>query len=129
MSSMKTRINRITIGRLHNLGDYEHVRYEISVDVAEPDDPQAVLLFLERTLNNLQVKSGISDFQLRMARESLAKPAEEQEQARRDECLGRIQRHENAQARRRVALENLSALGGVTEFKDAKLDWEDDYPL
>ena len=33
------KITKITVGRLHNLGNYEHVRYELTVEVPEGQKP------------------------------------------------------------------------------------------
>ena len=33
------RISRIGIGRLHNLGNYEHVRYEVTVELPPGTSP------------------------------------------------------------------------------------------
>jgi len=49
------QISKITIGRLFNLGNYEHVRYEITVDVAV-DEAATALTGLERILDALNPK-------------------------------------------------------------------------
>lgn len=48
------RISRITIGRLHNLGNYEHVRYEVTVDLPPGTSPASVLHSTEQMLNGLE---------------------------------------------------------------------------
>lgn len=47
-------ITKITIGRLFNLGNYEHVRYEITVDVGADESPEQALRALDLTLARLK---------------------------------------------------------------------------
>lgn len=127
--SAGTRVSRITIGRLHNLGNYEHVRYEISVDVGKSDEPGEVLIGLEKILDNLQARSGVAEYEVRNAREVLAKPEGElsdYEYRRRDEYAEKIEKYEAAMSKRQKARDALNALNGSVNYVDAKLSWEDD---
>jgi hypothetical protein len=47
------RVSRVTIGRLHNLGNYEHIRYEVTVELPPGTAPASVVRELEDTLNAL----------------------------------------------------------------------------
>ena len=51
--TMKTKstVSRIVVGRLYNLGNYEHVRYELTVDVPEG---RSAALALKNTLRLLK---------------------------------------------------------------------------
>lgn len=126
-----SRINRVTIGRLHNLGDYEHIRYEISVDVLPSDNPSAIVTQLETILNDLQASSGVSSSSLRTAREALATPASELSEwdaAHLQEYKERVRKVEEAHAKRVAAKESLFQLHGAAVFTDAKTEWDDDEP-
>ena len=68
------RISRITLGRLHNLGNYEHVRYEVTVELPPGTSPASVARELEDTLNALEPKQPVSDWDLRQAVKTLALP-------------------------------------------------------
>jgi hypothetical protein len=51
------KITKITIGRLYNLGSYEHVRYEISVEVPEGESSATALIGLEKVVTALSPKT------------------------------------------------------------------------
>lgn len=117
------RVSRITIGRLHNLGNYEHVRYEISVDVPPGNAPSAVLHELEKVLADLKPRSPVTAFDVQNARKGLADPdsAHNHDYYRRQ-----IARHEEWQQTRDAALKRFEQLGGSSVFTDAKERWDDD---
>ena len=46
----QSRVSKITVGRLHNLGNYEHVRYEVTVELPPGTAPASVVRDLEDTL-------------------------------------------------------------------------------
>jgi hypothetical protein len=126
---LTTRVSRITIGRLHNLGNYEHIRYEISVEVAPGNNPALVLSRLENILNNLRVDSGVSEWDLRRAKENLAKSDAERSDNDRYNLTAHqatIYQYENAQKRMALAREAFQLFGGVSVYTDAKQDWDDD---
>jgi hypothetical protein len=37
-------ITKITIGRLYNLGSYEHVRYELTAEVPQGESPATAII-------------------------------------------------------------------------------------
>lgn len=146
----KARVTRITIGRLYNLGNYEHVRYEIGVEVPEGKSASAVLTGLEKIITALSPKTStksrgdlereahhLSEMHKRLSSEG-------PEEFRRyhghfigtpEEYIARCeQSHAENQARRDAwearsdkARKLLDDLGGAANWKDSKLDWEDDY--
>jgi hypothetical protein len=125
----ETRISRITIGRLHNLGDYEHIRYEIAVDIGANDNPSNVLQSLENILSDLQAKSGVGEYELRRAQSVLIKPAselDEMETRNLETYKTYVERHEKAIQRRAKEKTALSNLGGTSIYKDAKENWDDE---
>lgn len=129
MENENTKISKITIGRLHNLGSYEHIRYEISVELGADDNPASVLLNLEQVLQDLQAKSGYSSYGIQKAKAVLAKNASELDKWEVENLelyKSRIAKHDEAMKRREAARQALTDLGGSSIYKDAKLDWEGD---
>jgi len=125
----KTRITRITMGRVYNLGNYENQRVEISVDIANGDNPANVFKNLQGILSNLRAKSGVEQYQVRRAHEVLAKPEADLSDYERSilessrECVAKAN---EAAARRQAAQAALATLEYTFEHKDHKLDWEDE---
>lgn len=138
-------VSKITIARLFNLGNYEHVRFEIAVDVKEGEDAQQCLSNLEQIIEALNPKPphGIrSESELQEARRRLAAaisltPDEFIERypgTPRIKKLQELKKQLNESeekskpwiARRAAAQAALNNLGGKIEFKDAKHDWNDD---
>lgn len=147
MSSDKTRVTRLSIGRVYNLGNYEHVRYEVSVDVASSDSASSVLGTLEAIIADLQPierTSVRSEAEIKRLSDEVAKMAtmDEETWARyyghctgtRVEVEGRYAEHlaqamrERAAAvsKREAAKDTLDTLGGSTRYTDAKERWRDD---
>lgn len=138
------RISRITMGRLHNLGNYEHIRYEVTVDLPPGTSPSSVARELEDTLNALEPKQPVSDWDLRQAMKTLAEPeptlqqmvddddpfdgpeqALRRVQADRERARLHITRHQAWTKSRDAALARLDQLGGASLHSDAKDNWED----
>lgn len=137
------RISRITIGRLHNLGNYEHVRYEVTVELPPGTAPASVVRDLEDTLTALEPKAPVSDWDLRQALKTLALPepvlqpkgeddpfdspeqALRRAQADRERARCHILRNEEWRKSRDAALARLNQFGGSVQFKDAKDNWDD----
>jgi hypothetical protein len=125
----RTRVTRLHVGRVYNLGNYENQRVEITVDIAEGDDPGRVYRNLEGILANLRASSGVSSYNLARAREVLAKPDAELNEAERgmlDDYRDRVAKVESAKQRRQAARDALSTLNFTTEHVDHKRDWDDD---
>ena len=125
----ETRISKILVGRVHNLGNYENIRYEITVDVGTNENPADVVTKLETTLEDLQAVSGVSDYDLRRSKAILEKPESELEEFDRERLefhRRRIAEHKAAFERRKNAKQQLAKFGGTEVFTDAKLNWDDD---
>lgn len=143
----KTRITRITIGRLYNLGSYEHVRYELTVEIPEGESPTAAVLGMEKILEGMKpVKTQCVDSEHEIKRreaevlkvETLSPEQWEREYGHcagtREEVIQRyrksyneaVEKREAALARASRARALFDDLGGAAEWKDAKLDWDDD---
>lgn len=142
---------KITIGRLYNLGSYEHVRYEISVEVGMEESARDALLGVEKILEGLKPESKCcvkslfdlerGEHRIKELRAALVANDEgefrrkhghfvgtpEEYVARCEESqVGDMAKREAYERRARHARWLLDHLGGAAEWKDAKLDWEND---
>jgi hypothetical protein len=125
----KTRITGITIDRLHNLGNYEHVKYSVRVEIAPGDDPGKILTSLEAILDDLRAESGVSSYELRRAHETIGKPESELsdfEKRMLPDYWEYVKKHDDAMARRERARAALLKLNYTKEHVDHKEKWEDD---
>lgn len=146
---MKT--TKLTIARLFNLGSYEHIRYEITVELAEGDSAEKTIIGLEKVMESLKpecktaVKSR-SDLRRDAARiaELRAKLVQTTEDQFRHqvghfvgtpvEYIARLESAHIEEMGKRVAYEMrcqkaralLDDLGGSEKFTDCKLSWQDD---
>jgi hypothetical protein len=140
------KITKITIGRLFNLGNYEHVRYELTVEVGELESAAAAVRGMEAILSGLKplrndCLTSASDLQRKAEEIERMKtmPAVEWER-NYGHCKGTptevIERYQkaleeaavkthSAVERARTARQLFDDLGGAAQWKDAKLDWSD----
>lgn len=142
------RITKITIGRLFNLGSYEHVRYELSADVGESESVETAVIGLEKVLAGLNPKrpSAVKsrdeiDREIRRLAEMRALNNDDFERFHggykdtREEYLERISKGiaddetklRAWQERSQRARELLDDLGAASVWTDAKQSWEDDW--
>ena len=126
MPESDAKVTRIAIGRLHNLGNYEHIRYDVTVDLTNGENPGLIIHRLEKLLGAL--KPIKEDWDYKRAKEILSDPEKvKDEPARNVEIYQqRVATHDKAVARRERALVLFGALGGASQFTDAKDKWEDD---
>jgi len=144
-------VTRITLDRLYNLGNFEHQKYSISVDLAPDDSAELALIGLEKVMaalapeNHAGVQShselGRTQRRLDCLKTELVADTKEEfirkngwfegtpqeyvariEQALNEEKAKRL----SYEARARQARAFLDKLGGAAEWKDHKLDWEQD---
>jgi hypothetical protein len=104
----KSRVTTLTVARLHNLGRYEHIRYEVTVAVGEADDPGEVLASLENILNDLRAPLPVPGDALRDAQRVLRVPDDQLDEQERkllprakeivEKCSGAIKQRESARA-------------------------------
>jgi len=120
-----TRITRIQIQRLHNLGNYESVRYEVTVDVGANDDAGKVLRTLEKALDDIRAQPNSSAWDYKRAKNKLEKP-DELEQWERESYQKTVKGHEEAHAKREAARQMLSSFIVSEEKRDAKENWDDE---
>ena len=140
------KINKITIGRLYNLGNYEHVRYELTCEVPADGNSETAIIGMERILSAmkplklLNLKSAAELQRLAQEVESMkTMPAVEWER-RYGHCIGTptevVERYQKsleeetvkthtATERAKKSRQMFDDLGGASQWKDAKLDWDD----
>lgn len=123
-----TRITQFRIGRMHNLGNYEHIKYEVTVEVASGDDVGKRLTTVETILNDIQADLPHSDWDIQRAKELLAKPEgelDEYDVKRIPRAKQQLAENEAALKRRENARAALSTLNYESEHKDHKKDWDE----
>lgn len=141
------KVTKITIGRLYNLGSYEHVRYELTAEVPEGESAAKTVTALERVLSGLSpLKNACINSESEIERKKLeveemrtmpvvdwerryghCKGAAAEVIARFEKSLTEeIQKRNKALERAKKARELFDDLGGAANWKDAKLDWEDE---
>lgn len=141
-------ITKITIGRLYNLGNYEHIRYELSVEIKEGESATTAMKGAESIIEALKpldrcgIKSESEIDRARKEVEEMSKMPVAEWERRYGHCVGTpsevMQRYtlalkeeedkrEEARHRASEARELLDDLGGAAEWRDAKLSWQDDY--
>ena len=142
------KVSKITIGRLYNLGSYEHVRYEISVEMTEGESPATAMIGLEKIIAALSPKTHTHSRD-ELNRELLTvtelgkhlnEMSEEEFRRRHGFFEGspvdywkRCEQGYLQNVSQRVAWEQRSSkarklledLGGAANWKDSKMDWED----
>lgn len=124
-----SKVSRITIARLYNLGNYEHVRYEISIDIPPGGSAKNTLTDLMEILKGLKPIKRSFEYESAMA--VTGKPYPELSEAERehlDEMYEIIGAHNAMLAERRAAVAKLDALGGTAKRMDAKDQWDDSQP-
>lgn len=141
------KVTNIKIGRVHNLGNYEHIRYELTVAVGENESASSALVGMENILTALNPKRPANvpeDYQMnQMAREiekirSLSpedfethhgwhnvSQSERIAQMLKDLSENKA-RKEAWESKRDKARGLLDDIGGAAVYKDAKDNWGDD---
>lgn len=126
------RVSRLSVGRLCNLGNYEHIRYEVTVDIPEGVDVTKTLMTVEKALNTLaQPAPGRNGYPtVAYAKAQLAKPISELQPAHEQENLGAYRRlveaYEAWTKRQDYARAVLGDFSLSSEFTDHKQYWDED---
>ena len=123
------RISRATIARLHNRGNYEHSRYEVTVEIPPGVDAGSVLRELDQMLEDIEPCSPVSMWDLRRAIDALKSPPIENDphdQGNRRTYSEYIRRHSDWEKRRDAAYARFTELNGIERYTDAKVHWDRD---
>lgn len=146
-STNKMNITKITIGRLYNLGSYEHVRYELTAEVPDGESAATALLGLERIITALSPKTSTHSRpelerehnRIEEMRHQLAGKGEDEFRRIHGHFVGTpseyidrcaqsysesVARRDAWEARSEKARKLLDDLGGAANWRDAKLDWQ-----
>lgn len=125
----KSKITNITVARLYNVGNYEHIRFEISAEVPKGGNAKQTLLDMGGIL--AQLKPIKKPYNYDTAKEVLQKLPEQLSEAEKgllDEFRTIVGEYETARALRLVALDKLDDVGGSSKATDAKANWDEDVP-
>lgn len=136
------RISRITIARLHNLGNFEHCRLELTCELPAGTSPSSVLREMNDLLEHIQPKPPVGPFELGQAIKLLQAPApvpptsdeaaadddpfeSPQEKYRRlvrerEMAERAIARHQAWSQQREAALKRFDELGGIVRHTSAR---------
>lgn len=140
------KVTKVTIGRLFNLGSYEHVRYEVSIELNDGDNPGKCVRDLETLVEAMNPKepSTTQESIDRAQRNYDAMVLMDEDAFRRQHgytFTGTREEYQNriakglAEDRVKLALwqskaqwarEQLANIGAVEVRRDAKLSWDDD---
>jgi hypothetical protein len=129
-------VTALTVARLHNLGNYEHVRYEVTVALPDGAKPSEVLSDVTEILADLR-PSKQSQWDIGRARTLLAGAEPpvvpddapyEQRRAREvwEQARELVKRDDAEQKRVARAQQALNDLGGTRRYTDAKASWDDE---
>lgn len=128
----ETRVSSITADRLYNLGNYEHVKFSVTVEVSRSQQASTVFSNLERLLKALNPKSPVSDYALARADNDLLQTPEPDatpeeiayiEKVKQD-ASARVAEYLGWKEARARALELFNSIGGDVVETDAKDRWE-----
>lgn len=114
---MSARISRITAARLYNTGNYEHVRFELTVEVEPGSDPAEAFTSVCEILNGLKPVTSHARGVYEQAKAELARPASELQLWQIQGIPGHkatVEAFEKAEADRAALMAKFSALGGST---------------
>lgn len=140
----KPRISRISVGRVYNLGNYEHVRFELTAEIPEGASASKAIVGLERIIEGMRPNRSIkSEADLKREADDIARMRAQSDEdferyhqcsvgtraqitARYEASLRRdIRDRKRALKKSAKARKLFDNLNGAEVFKDAKLDWED----
>lgn len=131
----KTRVSGVSIARLYNLGNFEHIKYEIRAEIPEGADALAVVSKLRQVLRALKPLKA-EGYTEKKARKIVDMTPEEREQAVKDGAVSLedtvaapilVHRLETRKARRDAALLLFNDLAGQNVYTDHKEQWDDNY--
>lgn len=135
MSENTARVVRVGIGRLYNLGNYEHIRYDLTIEIAEGGDVLDAVSKLRQILRALKPlpKGGYAETKAKdlvaMAPEDKQKAVEAGRYSDDDFIKAKqlLEKIESRKEKREAALKLFNDLAGASVYTDHKEQWDDDY--
>lgn len=114
----RTRVTSITVARLYNLGNYEHVRYEVTAVVGPEDKASEVFANLDAVMLAMNPNHKVSLGEIIHANNVLSETPDDTDEnkLRRKGAQHVLNRVKRATERRAEALEVFNDLGGATVF-------------
>jgi hypothetical protein len=124
-SSPQARVTEIAIERVHNLGNYSHIRYSLKIELPPGVLPGRPLKQAMHALKALTDKQPHEDWVVTRAKENLKANADVNNP---DNDLDReiISEHAAWLARKSEAQYLWDMIGGDSERVDANCNWQDD---
>lgn len=127
MKPKLSKVTRITIARLYSLGNYEHIRFELTAEVPKGGSAKNTLLDLGAIIARLKPLKKPYNYELaKEVANKLFEQRTETENERFEEYSKIVTDYEAGRALRIEALGKLDALGGTGKHTDAKDNWDDD---
>ena len=122
----KSKVSRVSVARLYNTGNYEHIRYEISADV--PPDGSASQTLIDLTGILQRLKPIKKDYEYQRHKDLLNKLPQQMTESEKEDAKDAqeiVGKFDTALALKWEAVLKLDDLGGASVSKDAKLSWDD----
>lgn len=120
---LKPRITSIRVGRLHSLGNYEHERYEVSVEVPPGTRPGELLAHIRELLDAIDPQPPVSEWDAGEAERTLRAIADgaaaEWERKNADHYVETLAKQNRWRTRREGALRELDTYGVSRTFVPA----------
>ena len=113
----QAHISRISVARLCNRGNYEHIRYEVTVEIPPHSDVAQTVKHVETALEILCTRPPDSDYELRAAMALILSNEEQKEKREYAEQV--IFRHNEWEKKRNHARNMLADFGLNTKYEIA----------
>ncbi len=127
MKSKHPKIKTISIARLYSLGNYEHIRFELTAEVPDGCSAKATLLELGAVCGRMRpIKKPYDYDRAKEIMNKLPEALNESEKARLDDYREIISKFEAEKALQRDALDKLDQLGGTSKKGGGRKDTYDE---
>ncbi len=127
MKAKRPRIKTISVARLHSLGNYEHVKVEITAEVPEGASAKATLFELAAVVERLKPVRKPYNYDHALAvLNKVGEQLSEAEKASREEYLDIVRNYTTAKELQKAAIEKLDQLGGSTKKGGGRKDSTDE---
>ena len=122
----KSTITRITLAKLYNQGNYEHIRFEVTADVPKGGSASQTLLDLGAVLMRLKpIRVPYNYETAKAVLQKLPEAMTEVEKAQLDDYHKVVSEYETLRALRMEALVKLDDIGGTSKHTDGKESCDD----
>jgi hypothetical protein len=124
---LKTRVTGLSMSALFSLGNYENIKYEISVEVGAGESAVAAFQEVRYVLSRLKP---LREPECASSFKSVCKLSEEErseyQKAHYQEWADEMAEYHSRRMQRAEAIRMLDTLGGNSTHRDAKQSWESD---